>query len=276
MTTLLSDALAGRTVITAVDRRSEELAAALERHGARVVPAAAMSTIPHVDDDTLLERTRALVAAPPDATVVLTGVGMRGWLEAADAAGLGEDLRAALGASRIHSRGTKAHGAVRGAGLDSVYVATSETAAELGDELLSTGVDGLRIAVQHHGSGDDGLDELLTAHGAEVISLTVYRWGPPSNPAALTRAVELAGAGGADAVLFTSAPGATGWLDAAARAGTLDAVRERARAGALVLASVGPVTSAALTARDLPVLEAERARTGSLVRTVVQHFAALS
>ena len=276
MTTLLSDALAGRTVITAVDRRSEELAAALERHGARVVPAAAMSTIPHVDDDTLLERTRALVAAPPDATVVLTGVGMRGWLAAADAAGLGEDLRAALGASRIHSRGTKAHGAVRGAGLDSVYVATSETAAELGDELLSTGVDGLRIAVQHHGSGDDGLDELLTAPGAEGISLTVYRGGPPANPAALTRAVELAGAGGADAVLFTSAPGATGWLDAAARAGTLDAVRERARAGALVLASVGPVTSAALTARDLPVLEAERARTGSLVRTVVQHFAALS
>ncbi|MFJ6043071.1 uroporphyrinogen-III synthase [Brachybacterium paraconglomeratum] len=276
MTTLLSDALAGRTVITAVDRRSEELAAALERHGARVVPAAAMSTIPHVDDDTLLERTRSLVAAPPDATVVLTGVGMRGWLEAADAAGLGEDLRAALGASRIHSRGTKAHGAVRGAGLDSVYVAASETAAELGEELLRTGVDGLRIAVQHHGSGDDGLDELLTAHGAEVVSLTVYRWGPPSDPAALTRAVELAGAGGADAVLFTSAPGATGWLDAAARAGTLEAVRERARAGALVLASVGPVTSAALRARDLPVLEAERARTGSLVRTVVQHFAALS
>lgn len=276
MTTLLSDALAGRTVITAVDRRSEELAAALERHGARVVPAAAMSTIPHVDDETLLERTRALVAAPPDATVVLTGVGMRGWLEAADAAGLGEDVRAALGASRIHSRGTKAHGAVRGAGLDSVFVAASETAAELGEELLRTGVDGLRIAVQHHGSGDDGLDELLTAHGAEVVSLTVYRWGPPSDPAALTRAVELAGAGGADAVLFTSAPGGTGWLDAAARAGTLEAVRERAQAGALVLASVGPVTSAALTARDLPVLEAERARMGSLVRTVVQHFAALS
>ena len=36
------------------------------------------------------------------------------------------------------------------------------------------------------------------------------------------------------------------------------------------------MTSAALTARDLPVLEAERARMGSLVRTVVQHFAELS
>ena len=46
-----------------LDASGEELAAALERHGARVVPAAAMSTIPHVDDETLLERTRALIAA---------------------------------------------------------------------------------------------------------------------------------------------------------------------------------------------------------------------
>ena len=272
----LSSALAGRRLVLALDRRADELAAALTRHGAEIRHAPAMSMIPHVDDPLLLARTAELVTRPPRLLVVTTGVGVRGWFEAADAAGIAPALRTALSGTRVLARGPKACGAVRSVGLDVDWVASSGTSAEIIDHLADRDLRGVRAAVQHHGSGADGLDVVLERSGAEVTALTVYRWGPPSNPAALTRAVELAGAGGADAVLFTSAPGATGWLDAAARAGTLDAVRERARAGALVLASVGPVTSAALTARDLPVLEAERARTGSLVRTVVQHFAALS
>ena len=33
--------------------------------------------------------------------------------------------------------------------------------------------------MQHHGSGADGLDEAFEAAGADVVSLTIYRWGPP-------------------------------------------------------------------------------------------------
>ena len=84
----LSDALDGRTLILAVDRKAEELAAALARHGASTVHAPAMSTLPHLDDQSLRERTRALIAQPPQILVVLTAVGLRGWMEAADAAGL--------------------------------------------------------------------------------------------------------------------------------------------------------------------------------------------
>jgi hypothetical protein len=39
-------------------------------------------------------------------------------------------------------------------------------------------VSGLRIAVQHHGSGADGLDEAFAEAGATVSSVVVYSWGP--------------------------------------------------------------------------------------------------
>lgn len=269
----LSDALDGRTLILAVDRKAEELAAALARHGASTVHAPAMSTVPHLDDQSLRERTRALIAQPPQILVVLTAVGLRGWMEAADAAGLGDPLRAALAGAEILARGPKAQGAVRQAGLEATWVAASETAAEVGEHLRGKELAGARVAVQHHGSGADGLDELLSAHGADVVSLTVYRWGPSRRPEQLRRSVELAGTGGADGVLFTSAPGATGWLEAAEQAGQLDRIRARALAGELLLACVGPITSAPLEERGLPVLLAERMRMGSLARTVVQHFA---
>lgn len=270
----LSEALSGRTLVLAVDRKAHELAASLERHGASIVHAPAMSTIPHIDDETLLERTRALITRPPQLAVVLTGVGLRGWMEAADAAGLGEDLRSALAGAEILARGPKAQGAVRQERMDTAWVAASETAAEIGEHLLGREVAGRRIAVQHHGSGADGLDEMLTAAGADVVSLTVYRWGPSRRPEELHRSVGLAGRGEADAVLFTSAPGATGWLEEAERAGQLARIRSRALAGELVMACVGPVTAAPLEERGLPVLLAQRMRMGSLARTVVQHFSA--
>ena len=57
--------------------------AALRRHGAAIQHAPAMSMIPHVDDPLLLERTAELVARPPQLLIATTGVGMRGWFEAA-------------------------------------------------------------------------------------------------------------------------------------------------------------------------------------------------
>src|SRR5215207_8708775 len=89
--------LAGYTVAVTAARRKEELGALLDRRGARVVYAPA---------------TREVLAAPVDLVVATTGVGFRGWVEAADAWDLPlvEHLRAA----RVLARGPKARGAIRG------------------------------------------------------------------------------------------------------------------------------------------------------------------
>lgn len=268
----LSAALDGCTIVIAVDRRSLELAAALERHGAAVRHAPALTIVPHIDDEALIARTRELIESPPDIVVATTGVGFRGWMEAADEAGLLDDLHSAIAGAQIVARGPKARGAIQQAGFTADWVAESETSAELGDYLLAEGVRGRRVAVQHHGSGADGLDELFDAAGADVVSLTVYRWGPPPDAVAVCRSVAATAQGDVDAVLFTSAPGAAEWLAAAAREGVLDDIVALAEAGRVLLAAVGPITAGPLVAAGIAPLVAERGRLGSLVRAVVTHF----
>jgi len=268
----LSAALDGCTVVIAVDRRSSELAAALERHGAVVRHAPALTIVPHIDDDALVAATRTLISDAPDIVVATTGVGFRGWMEAADEAGLADELHAALAGAQIVARGPKARGAIQQAGFTADWVAESETSAELGSYLLAEGVAGRRVAVQHHGSGADGLDELLGDAGADVVSLTVYRWGPPPDPAVVARSVVAAAQGEVDAVLFTSAPGAAEWIAAAGREGALEAIVDRSRRGRLLLAAVGPITAGPLQEAGIEPLVAERGRLGALVRAVVSHF----
>lgn len=268
----LSAALQGCTIVIAVDRRGGELTAALERHGAQVRQVPALTIVPHIDDEALIARTRELIESPPDIVVATTGVGFRGWMEAAFEADLADPLERALSGAQIVVRGPKARGAVQQAGLTADWVAESETSSELGEYLVAQGIEGKRIAVQHHGSGADGLDELFESHGAEVASILVYRWGPPADPAAVHRSVVQTGAGEVDAVLFTSAPGAAEWLAEAQRAGAVEGVRRRAASGRLLLAAVGPITAGPLTEAGLAVHIAERGRLGSLVRSVVGYF----
>jgi uroporphyrinogen-III synthase len=268
----LGQVMAGCTVLVTADRRSGELAAALERRGATIRHAPALSMVPHVDDDALIDATAAIVADPPDVVVATTGVGFRAWIEAADAQGLADDLLAVLGRARIVARGPKARGAVQAAGLSADWVAESETSAEVAEVLLSEGVHGLHVAIQHHGAGADGLDEVFVKAGARVSPLVVYRWGPTPDPEKLAASVRAAAAGEVDAVVFTSAPGAEAWLEAVESAGLLDEVVSRFTTGEMVAASVGPVTSRPLAHRGIRTLEPERGRLGALVRALVGHY----
>ena len=173
MNTRLGQVMTGCVVLVTADRRSGELASALSRRGATVRHAPALSIVPHEHDEELLAHTRELLEAPPDIVVITTGIGFRGWVEAADAAGLADQLVELLAGARIIARGPKAHGAIQAAGLRADWVAESETSAEILDLLLAEGVTGQGIAVQHHGAGADGLDTELGGAGAGVRSQLV-------------------------------------------------------------------------------------------------------
>ncbi len=268
----LTQVMAGATILITADRRSGELAAALERRGANVRHAPALSIVPHVDDDALCHATRSLLEDPPDVVVATTGVGFRAWTEAADAHGLAGELSARLAGARIIARGPKARGAIQAAGLLADWVADSETSAEVAEYLLSEGVAGLHVAIQQHGAGADGLDVVLEKAGARVTNLVVYRWGPPPDPAAVSDSARAAAAGELDAVVFTSAPGAEAWLAAVEQAGLGPEVLRRMTTGQLVAAAVGPVTARPLVERGVTPLQPERGRLGALVRELVAHY----
>ena len=119
----------------------------LERRGAVVLHGPSIRIVPLADDADLLAATKTLVAQPPDITVATTGIGFRGWVEAAEGWGLGSDLLEALGSGTLIARGPKARGAIRATGLMDAWSPESESSAEVLEHLLDEGVEGKRIAV---------------------------------------------------------------------------------------------------------------------------------
>lgn len=146
--------LTGFRVAVTSARRAEELGTLLERRGATVTSAAAITMVP-LPDDEALRAHQALIDAPPDIVIATTGIGFRGWIAAADGWGLANDLTAALGNARIVSRGPKATGALRAAGLPEEWSPESESSREVLHYLVEGGIAGKRIAVQLHGATDD-------------------------------------------------------------------------------------------------------------------------
>jgi uroporphyrinogen-III synthase len=261
--------LAGYTVAVTAARRREELGALLDRRGARVVYAPAIRIVPLADDAELVAATEAVLSAPVDLVVATTGVGFRGWLEAAAAWDLPlvEHLRSA----RVLARGPKARGAIRGGGLVDAWSPASESSAEVLEHLLSGAegaLAGRRVAVQLHGDPLPEFVAALRATGAEVLTVPVYRWVLPEDVAPLRRLVGTVVARGVDAVTFTSAPAAASLLSVAAELGLRAELVAALRDGVLP-AAVGPVTAGPLEAAGVPTVQPERARLGALAREVV-------
>ncbi|MEV0715064.1 uroporphyrinogen-III synthase [Asanoa sp. NPDC050611] len=257
--------LLGFTVAVTAERRRDELTTMLERRGARVVLAPAITIIPLLDDAALHAATAACVAHVPDVVVATTGIGFRGWLEAAEGWGVGDALRGGLRAARVIARGAKPCGAIRAAGLSEHWSAPTESCAEILAALLAEGVAGRRIAVQLHGGPQDDFTDALRSAGADVVEVPVYRWTAREDGEPLRRLVDQVVTGQVDAVTFTSAPAVTALLDAGGdRAGAvLDAFGDR-----VLAACVGPVTAAPLRDRGVPALVPDRARLGALVKAV--------
>ncbi|MFF4652648.1 uroporphyrinogen-III synthase [Streptomyces sp. NPDC001380] len=265
--------LAGFTVGVTAARRADELAALLQRRGAAVLRAPALQIVPLPDDARLLAATRDLVDDPPDVVVATTGIGFRGWIEAADGWGLGDGLLDRLGRAELLARGPKARGAIRAAGLREEWSPSSESSVEVLERLLAEGVDGRRIAVQLHGAPLPDLAASLRAAGAEVVDVPVYRWEPPADPAPLDRLLDACCAGALDAVTFTSAPAVLGLLDRARERGLTAGLLHALRRDVLP-ACVGPVTAAPLDALDVPAVRPGRMRLGAMVQTLAAELPA--
>jgi uroporphyrinogen-III synthase len=267
---LTIEPLAGYTVGITAARRREEFAVALERRGAKVISAPAIRIVPLADDSELRAATLRCLETPLDVVIATTGIGFRGWVEAADAWGLAEELTKAIGQATVLARGPKARGAIRAAGLHETWSPESESSSEVLEYLIARGgLGGKRIAVQLHGEPLPDVVQALRLAGAEVIEVPVYRWVRPEDTAPLHRLIQAVCAAAVDAVAFTSAPAAVSFLRAAAEQGRDGAVRA-ALSGPVVPACVGPVTAGPFVKEGIRVVQPGRARLGALVREIVE------
>ncbi|MGD6745153.1 uroporphyrinogen-III synthase [Streptomyces sp. BH106] len=265
--------LAGFTVGVTAARRADELGALLQRRGASVLHAPALRIVPLADDSELLVATKELIDHAPDVVVATTAIGFRGWVEAADGWGLGEDLLGRLRGVELLARGPKVKGAVRAAGLTEEWSPSSESMAEVLERLLDEGVQGRRVAVQLHGEPLPGFVEALREAGAEVVGVPVYRWLPPQDIGPVDRLLDATVSGGVDALTFTSAPAAQALLRRAEERG-LEAELLAALHHDVLAACVGPVTAVPLQARGVDTVQPERFRLGPLVQLLCKELPA--
>lgn len=268
--------LLGFTVAVTASRRADELATLLARRGAAVVAAPTISMVPLSDDERLRAATDELLAAPPDLLLATTGIGFRGWLEAAEGWGVAEALLAALGTGRVISRGPKATGALRAAGLREEWSPKSESSAEVLSHLSGEDLHGLRVAVQLHGATDDwdpnpDLLDGLRALGANIVPVPVYRWRQPDDLTRMDRLVESIALAEVDAVTFTSAPAVASVLERASELG-VDRSLHAALKGPVNTYCVGPVTATPLLRVGIESVTPDRMRLGALARLVEQHL----
>jgi uroporphyrinogen-III synthase len=268
--------LAGYRIAVTSARRAEELSALLRRNGAEVCSAPAINMIALPDDDELHANTQALIAEPPDILVAHTGIGMRGWLAAAEGWGLANQLIAALSSARIVARGPKATGALRSAGLHEEWSPKSESSTELLKYLLESGVSGTRIAVQLHGAADawDPFPEFvggLRSAGAEVVPIRVYRWKSTPLGGEFDQLVTAIARRQFDAVSFTSAPAVAAVLERSRDLDVEDQLLQALRTDVHAMC-VGPVTSQPLIRKGVPTSSPERMRLGALARHIAEEL----
>lgn len=244
-----------------------------ERRGARVIKASTMQLEPLTGDEALQRETVACLSAPIDIMVATTGIGFRGWLEAADGWGYGEALRQSLQEAELVSRGPKARGAIRTAGFVEAWSPKSESVGEVLERLLTRDLTDRRIVLQLHGEPLPEVVSALSSAGAEVVTVGVYRWSDPDDVAAVTRFVRATVAGQVDSIVFTSAPAVNGLFRVAQSEGLEYDLVETLRSNVLV-ACVGTICASPLTDRSIEVVLPERARLGSLVRVVAEEVPA--
>jgi len=264
--------LTGFTVAITASRRVDEFTTMLRRRGADVVAAAAMNMVPLADDVRLRAATEDVIDAPPDLLIVTTGIGFRGWVEAAKGWGVADALLGALGKARVISRGPKATGALRAAGLREEWSPISESSEEVLVHLTVDDLKGKHVAVQLHGATDDWdpvpwFIDTLVERGATVVGVQVYRWEPPEHPSALDGLIEKVALGGVDAITFTSAPAAASFLMRADELRLTEAVR-RAMNSTVTTFCVGPVTARPLGNAGVTSVQPDRMRLAALARAV--------
>ena len=119
--------LAGFRIGVTAARKAEEQIGLLERRGAAVVHAPALSVDPNrIEETELLAATKDVLSHPVDIFVATTGIGLKSWFAAAERWGLLEDLTSHLGGAEILARGPKSVGALRRFGLRELWAPESE------------------------------------------------------------------------------------------------------------------------------------------------------
>ncbi len=260
----------GLRVVIFETRMADSMARLVARQGGIPVAAPALREISLGDNPAARAFAESLLKAEFDVVIFETGVGVRYLVQALEPRIPASSWAALLQKAKVIARGPKPATALRELGVSIDFQVPEpntwrETLGLLDDQLP---VNGLRVALQEYGQPAEELSDGLERRGARVIRVPIYRWALPEDLGPLRSALIQIAERQIGAALFTSAQQVEHMIQVARSAGIEHDLCAAFTAHTIV-GSIGPTTSAALRAHDLPVdIEPDHPRSGHLVAAV--------
>ncbi len=247
-------------------RRSVEMQKMIERAGgvAMVSPSMREAALP--DNRGAIEFAHRMLAGQIDAILLLTGVGVKMFVEQVERHVGRDRLINALSDIPTIARGPKPTAVLREFGITPTHRAPAPNTWREVLSIIDTEfpVANLTVGLQEYGETNPSLIAGLEARGAIVDRIEVYRWELPENCELLKANARRIAEGELDVLLLTSAQQLNHLLLVSEQLGIAQQVREGFEN--VVIASIGPTTSERLRNLDLPVdMESSAGSMGRLV-----------
>lgn len=251
--TMTTRSFDGLRVVSLESRRAPEMTRLIEKHQGVAWVSPSMREAAIDDDRPAIEFAHRLVGGEIDVLVLLTGVGVKMFVEQTERHVGRQRLLDALSDLPSLARGPKPVAVLRELGIKPTLRAPApntwrEVLATLDVELP---VANQVVGIQEYGETNPSLIAGLEARGARVDRLQVYRWALPDDTAPLEENAKRIADGEADVVMLTSANQLNNLFVIADQLGLRDKVTEGLKSSVVV--SIGPTTSERLRSLDLPV-----------------------
>ena len=264
----MSPPLEGRTIALAEARQIDELARLLDSEGAVTLRCPMVSILDAPDAAPVLTWLRDLCADRFAYVVLMTGEALRRLLNFAEREGLRDACVAALGRTKIITRGPKPGQVLKEIGLVPTRVAPAPTTEGVRATLRGEPLQGQTVGVTLYGEPNPALEQFLASAGAQVRTVLPYIYAPAAEDDRVADLIARLERGEVDVLLFTSSAQVDRMYEVAERRGMQDALREglsRTR-----IAAVGPVLAEHLRQRGAVVHICPEQ--GFVMKNLVQHI----
>jgi uroporphyrinogen-III synthase len=255
----------GKRIAILESRLGEQLADLVRQRGGMPLHAPALAELPDLEPEKIRALVESLDKQPAKLFIFQTGVGTKALFAATDGLDLTETFLRHLVNAIVAVRGPKPTGALRSRKVRIDRSAADPfTTKEILESIKDVDLKGQRVIIQRFGTVNAELDRALEARGAQVTEIPTYRWSLPKDTQPLENLVGALERGELDAVAFTNAEQARNLFLIAERMKKADLLKESLNR--ILVASIGPVASAALRERQVKIgLESKPPKLGALM-----------
>ena len=256
-------------------RLADHVAELVTRRGGIPISAPALSEEPDVDPAAIARLIEAWTTRPAKLAIFQTGVGTRALFAATDALVITPTFLTLLADTIVVVRGPKPTSVLRQRAVRIHYSAADPfTTVQVLQAIDGIDLSGETVVVQRYGDVNVALNDALTVRGATVVEVPTYRWTLPADTTPLIRLIDALERSEVDAVVFTSASQVHNLLAFAERNGR--ATTLHTALNATLIASIGPVCSAALRTHGITVSGNSRSTSDRMERVAASNPVARS